>query len=510
MGPASGSTGKGVLIIPLHRAPTRANFPRVTLALILANVFVFAFLQTGDARVEQRAFAYYAEQGLAEWEFPAYRDWLDANAEASEQRAMLDQVLQAGADTFAVQMLQADAGFLAELHADRLIEPQAAGYTDWRERRDAFDRLWNAAFSERWMLHFSQIDPGRMFGSMFLHGGIGHLLGNMLFLALLGLLVEGALGHRLLLVLYLLGGLGAAATSLWWRWGDSGSMLGASGAIAALMGAYCVLWGARKVRFFWWFFVVFDYVKAPALVLLPFWFGWELANLVWNSGAHVGFDAHAGGILSGALLAAGVRALGWERRDFLDEDVRADAVADDRAALAKAREHIGRLEIRAARVLLEPLAQRRPDDLDTQVALYRCARCEAGMPRLTDAARAVLGLASHTAAEARAQKTVYDDFVKVSAAVLPLTRPQWIALARRWPAIGAGSDAVSLLIQLIRAAPADAGFVAAGLAIARDLRARGEAASAMPLLELIASTGQTSADVVKARALLSDDGRGVG
>ena len=499
-----------MLIIPLHRAPTRANFPWVTLALILANVFVFAFLQTGDARVEQRALEYYAEQDLSEWEFPVYRDWLDANAEAPEQRAMLDQVLQAGADTFAVRMLQADAGFLAELHADRLITPQAGDYTGWRERRDAFDRLWNAAFSERWVLHFSQIDPGRMVGSMFLHGGVGHLLGNMLFLALLGLLVEGALGHRLFLVLYLLGGLGAAAISLWWRWGDSGSMLGASGAIAALMGAYCVLWGARKVRFFWWFFVVFDYVKAPALVLLPFWFGWELANLVWNSGAHVGFDAHAGGILCGALLALGVRTLGWERRDFLDEDAIADAAEDDRAQLAKAREHLGRLETRAARALLEPLAQRRPDDLDVRIALYRCARCEAGMPRLIEAAQTVLARAPRAAVDVRAQKAVYDDFVKVGAAALPLATAQAIALARRWPAVGAGVDAAALLMQLIRAKPTDAAVVAAALAVTRDLRERGEAASAMPLLELIASTGQTSADAVKARVLLSDEGRGVG
>ena len=52
-----------MLIIPLHRAPTRANFPWVTLALILANVFVFAFLQTGDARVEQRALVRLPQHG---------------------------------------------------------------------------------------------------------------------------------------------------------------------------------------------------------------------------------------------------------------------------------------------------------------------------------------------------------------------------------------------------------------------------------------------------------------
>jgi len=188
--------------------------------------------------------------------------------------------------------------------------------------------------------------------------------------------------------------------SLAWRWGDAGSALGASGAIAALMGAYCVLRGRRKVRFFWWFFVAFDYVKAPALVLLPFWLGWELVNLFLNKGAHVGFDAHAGGIVCGALLA-----LGWERRAFLDEDSIADAAADDRAALAKAQQHLGRLQIPAARALLEPIAARRPDDFDVRVALYRCARYEPRTPRLDAAARHVLTYAADVR-QAHLQKAI--------------------------------------------------------------------------------------------------------
>ncbi|MET0226436.1 MAG: rhomboid family intramembrane serine protease [Dokdonella sp.] len=289
---------------------------------------------------------------------------------------------------------------MSELAGGRRITPQAAGYAVWREHRDEFERQRNAAFTERWMLRFSEFDPRRMLGAMFLHGGVGHLLGNMIFLAALGLLVEGALGAWLFLAVYLLGGTGSAMFSLAWRWGDAGSALGASGAIAALMGAYCVLRGRRKVRFFWWFFVAFDYVKAPALVLLPFWLGWELVNLFWNKGAHVGFDAHAGGIVCGALLA-----LGWERRAFLDEDSIADAAADDRAALAKAQQHLGRLQIPAARALLEPIAARRPDDFDVRVALYRCARYEPRTPRLDAAARHVLTYAADVR-QAHLQKAI--------------------------------------------------------------------------------------------------------
>lgn len=494
-----------MLIVPLHRAPTRANFPWVTLGLILANVFVFCFLQSGDARIEQEALDYYAQARIAPIEFPAYVAWLTQHADANDEprREFFEGLVDRGDVRSAASLMQSDSTFLAELRADRVILPQAHDHASWSAARSEFDRLWDRAFTERWMLHFSEFDPRRMFGAMFLHGGAGHLIGNMLFLALLGLLVEGALGPWLFLAVYLLGGFGSALLSLAWRWGEHGSALGASGAIASLMGAYCVLWGTRKVRFFWWFFVAFDYVKAPALVLLPFWLGWELLNLFWNKGAHVGFDAHAGGIVVGALLAFGVRALGWERRAFLDEDAIADAEADDRARLQKAREHLGRLEIPAARALLEPIARRRPGDFDVDLALYRCARYEPGMPHLRAAARCVL-TAMVDSVQAHAQKAAFDDFRKAAGAQMPLSAEELVALARRWPAIGAGADAARLVATIVTRAPATNGLAAAALALARDVRARGGHDEAKALLETLVRAYAEMPEGDKARVLLSD------
>lgn len=492
-----------MLIVPLHRAPTWANVPWVTLALILVNVFVFAFLQSGDARVRADALDYYARQDLAQWEFPAYRQWLETHGDDERRQALFERFADVDAG-LATQVLQSDAAFLAELRTGGLIAPDAQGREEWRERRAEFDRRWDAAFTERWMIRFSEFDPGRLFGAMFLHGDAGHLIGNMLFLAVLGLLVEGALGHGAFLALYLLGGLGSAALSVAWRWGESGAALGASGAIAALMGAYCVLWGTRKVRFFWWFFVAFDYVKAPALVLLPIWLGWELLNLFWNEGARVGFDAHAGGIVVGALLALGVRALRWERRDFLDEDVVADARAQREAALAQAREHLGHLRIPAARALLEPLLEAQPDDFPVRAALYRCARMEPGTPRLSEAARALLSLAPRDSAEVREQKAVYEDCLKAGAKPSPLGPMQAIALLRRWPAVGAGAEAAGHLAEWIGRAPATPGLRTACLGVARDLRQRGESAPARALLEKLVAAWPASEEAGKARLLLAD------
>jgi membrane associated rhomboid family serine protease len=493
-----------MLIIPLHRALTRANFPWVTLGLVLVNVFVFVALQGGDGARYESAVRFYAEHRLDTRELPLYAAWLERERPGdTTTRAEVEDAISV-AYPEAVTYVQADAQFLDALHADRIVTPDADGYAEWKADRDAFDVEWNRIFTDRWQLRFSEIAPSRMLGAMFLHANFGHLAGNMLFLALLGLLVEGALGPSLFLAVYLLGGLGGSLVSLAWHQGDVGTALGASGAIAALMGAYCVLWGMRKVRFFWWFFVVFDYVKAPALVLLPFWLGWQLLNLFWNKGAHVGFDAHAGGIVIGALLALGIRALGWERHDFLDEDVRADEAADARAALLRADEHIGRLEIPAARALLEPLAERVPNDVAVAAALYRCVRYERGTPRIDAAARAVLALNATGARDVRLQKDVYDDYVRTRAQAAVVPPSLAISLASRWVLIGAGADAATLLARVIERSPSAAGLEAACLALARALRERGEKGTATGVLEGVVRTWPSSAGAEKARILLAD------
>jgi membrane associated rhomboid family serine protease len=493
-----------MLIMPLHRALTRANFPWITLALIVVNAFVFVALQGGDDARYEAAVTFYAGHHLDAREFPLYAAWLERERPGDATTPALLRKESALEYPTGVARIEADTRFLEALRADRIVTPDADGHAEWKADRDAFDALWDGIFTERWNLRFSEASPSRILGAMFLHGGFGHLVGNMLFLALLGLLVEGALGPTLFLGLYFLGGFGSALASLAWRWGDVGTALGASGAIASLMGAYCVLWGTRKVRFFWWFFVVFDYVRAPALVLLPIWLGWELLNLAWNKGAHVGFDAHAGGIVTGALLALGVRALGWERRDFLDEDARVDEAADARLALARADEHIGRLEIPAARALLEPLAGRAPDDVAVAAALYRCARYERGTPRIDAAARNALALNAAGARDVRLQKDVYDDYVRARGAAAVVPPSLAIALASRWIAIGAGADSAALLARIIERAPSAAGLEAACLSLARALRERGEPRTAAGLLERIVHTWPSSSGAEKARILLAD------
>src|SRR6202451_1222475 len=152
-----------------------------------------------------------------------------------------------------------------------------------------------------------------LFTSMFLHGSFLHVAGNMLFLWIFGDNVEDHLGHFNYLVFYLLSGVAAAITHILLNLNSRLPTVGASGAIAGVMGAYFILY--PRARVLTWFFVFVLWL--PAWIILGYWFvltflsgtATSLAVQARNMGG-VAFWAHVGGFVSGALL---VKAFG-ERR----------------------------------------------------------------------------------------------------------------------------------------------------------------------------------------------------
>jgi membrane associated rhomboid family serine protease len=396
--------------------------------------------------------------------------------------------------------LQADTEFVDALQAGSIITPQREDYAQWRQKRDEFDRLWLESYTERFKLRFTQIEPARMFGAMFLHGGLGHLFGNMVFLALLGLLVEGALGPWLFLALYLAGGLGGQLVSLAVRWGEHGSALGASGAIASLMGAYCVLWGLRKVRVFYWFFIVFDYVRVPAIALLPIWVGWEIFNLLGNRQARIGFDAHAGGMVCGALLAFGVRKLGWEREEFLGADERVEQREHNESRFELAMQHLGRLEVARAQALLQEVDAQEPRRLDVAIALYRCARYGGDAAGIDRAVERVFAFDLRTREAIEDVGAVWTDYVRMCSGAPRLPVEASLRFAQNCMRVAADDLAEAVLRTLATRAPLPAGVDAAWFVLA--LRGAEGTPLRRTRLEFILQQFPHSAYAAKARFLL--------
>lgn len=143
-----------------------------------------------------------------------------------------------------------------------------------------------------------------VFSSMFMHGGFMHILWNMVFIWIFADNVEGLLGHTRFLIFYLLCGIGAAVAQIISDPSSFIPMVGASGAIAGVLGAYMVSFPKAKVIaflpfFFWWGMTM----RIPAIYYLGFWFLIQLTNGLGTIGLDttggVAWFAHIGGFLTG-------------------------------------------------------------------------------------------------------------------------------------------------------------------------------------------------------------------
>lgn len=139
---------------------------------------------------------------------------------------------------------------------------------------------------------------------MFLHGGWMHLIGNMWFLWIFGDNVEDRLGHLRFLAIYVLWGFVAAGTQFFEGGDPTIPMVGASGAIAGVLGAYAVLYPSAKVHVLAFIFIFITRIRVPALLMLSLWFGVQFMSL---SEAGVAWWAHIGGFVAGVALGIPLR-----------------------------------------------------------------------------------------------------------------------------------------------------------------------------------------------------------
>jgi len=138
--------------------------------------------------------------------------------------------------------------------------------------------------------------------SMFMHGSWSHILGNMLFLWIFGNNIEDHLGHGKYLIFYLAGGVVAAMAQLLSGPSSNVPTIGASGAIAAVMGAYFFLYPRAKVQTLV-FFIFITTVRLPAWIFLGIWFAMQLLEGTFGGAQGVAVWAHVGGFLFGVLIA---------------------------------------------------------------------------------------------------------------------------------------------------------------------------------------------------------------
>ena len=469
-----------MLIIPLAKKPTWATLPIATLALLVINLFVFFFLQGTDERIERRFRVAYAEAGLAKLEFPRYERWLEDKG----NRPMLEFMQRASAAQKVAELsvyMQSDRAFQAQLAAVQRVALDDAAFASWQTSRQAVDAIWRDHFTSKYLHVPAKSGAITYLSHMFMHAGFGHLLGNMIMLLMVGVLVEQAVGGGPVLLFYVLGGLCSVLFDLPFRSDPWVGSLGASGAIAALMGAATVLYGLRKVRFFYHLVFYFDFIMLPAIVLLPVWLLNEVVQwALFHKSSNVGYLMHIGGLIAGALMGfafkqtmspetarAGSAGAGTskqaQRLNALDEVSTAEV---EQARLARAQGFMGQMNWDAALREYLALAQAVPNNQAYAQQAYKLARMKPAAATYHQAALQILE---------RAQ------------------RPEWAQLA-----VHTTND------YWAQAKPAPQLSLAALVKLSRNLAKQGEwAAAEHPLSALLATPPERLGDVNLAESLLT-------
>lgn len=463
-----------MLIIPIRDERTPRGPAYITALLVLINVIVFFGFQLHDDEAMQEAVSYYQKSSLPDTEFPRYVEFLEQKGDPVQAGRMQQALDGGGKEGFAAlfSATLGDGDWQQALATGTALPAQAAARADWQRDRAEYEKLLQKNTVWAWGSVPARHDWLRAFTSMFLHGGLDHLLGNMLFLALLGYLVEPVLGAGRFLVFYLLGGFGAEAFFTLLHANSGVPLVGASGAIAAVMGMYALLYGMRKIRFFYWVGIFFGYWTAPALLLFPFWVLKEVVEFWVNAGkSSVAYEAHIGGLLTGALLAFGFRLLHGNRVAVQEqEQVQAESRQE---LLERARERASALDFVAAVGLYLRFLEAEPGRTDLLPEAWRAARHAPPEVQHRVAALLLKAVLAHKL-PVQAGQVCFEEYRKATAGKIRLQPDVAVRLALTFAKQGQGASAEVLLLAL-RGQPGLEGSEQAWLALVLGWRRQGQA-----------------------------------
>ena len=498
MGPDKGIT---MLIIPLTGKLSKHDPPFITMGIILINCFVFFVLQSGDNERYHKAMEFYFDSGLAKIEVSEYRAYLETTGKDELDAPNLNKK---NLDKNTVQRLyakmQEDEVFLTELRSGTIITPEDETYETWQNLRTEFEAL----LSELVSMRYGFIPASRNYLSaltyMFIHGSFMHLLGNMVFLWLVGCVLELGLGRALYVSLYLLTGILSVCVYALAYLDSTVPLVGASGAISGLIGAYTVTYGKQKIKVFYSLGFYFNYAQVPAIALLPIWIGNEVVQLFFGSYRHVAYMAHIGGLTSGAVLGyLNMRLLGQVDRKVFEQDPRQRITG----LLEEALQRIARLEMNAARPLLEQVLEIDPANREAITHLFNIEKLSPQDKAFHQTAARLLRHLSHDPSAHETLYKTYKEYCRVS-------KPPRLSLdllshvASVFTMHGHLSEAESILAVLLRNRPGLQDIPTGILNLARAYLKEGIPDKGKRCLKIICQKYPGSAESQIARRLLQE------
>jgi membrane associated rhomboid family serine protease len=302
-----------------------------------------------------------------------------------------------------------------------------------------------------------------MLTASFLHGGWLHIIGNMWFLWLAGAILEDTWGRLIYPAFYLIAGVLAFQVHAMVNVGSFTPTIGASGAIAGLMGAFLVRFPTTKIEMGYLLFYRFYRFKMAAYWLLPVWLLTEiLYGSVFGQSSGVAHWAHVGGFAFGALIAVAVRNSGLEQ--MAEKGIQEKISWVSHPLLAEASEQMEKGQLDLAAASLQKLLLEKPDSIDAYRMLQRIYWQKNDLPKHRDTLAKLLGL-EIKANELEGALQTCQDFRNAGGEKLPA--PLWLEFCRQLETQPDVSRAADEYLELAQAYPAEKQGLLAQMAAGR-------------------------------------------
>lgn len=422
-----------MLIVPAENKPDWSNPPLITIGLIVVNLLVFLFYQGNDQDLAQNAAQTYRAYNLIEVDRDYYLDYLRAHR--ADDPVLLARISDdAIPNEHLIQRIFFDRGF--DQYLETLWQEGQISLTEttqtWRSNRQLFEQQRNRLSAIAAGLTPAEAKPWTFITSQFLHGGWGHLLGNMVFLFLFGFALEAVLRPHVFLGMYLTSGVVACALFVVLNLGSYIPLVGASGAISGLMGMYLALYQFRRIRFFYTVFFYFGEFRAPALLVLPLWLAKELYGHFFED-SNTAYWAHIGGLLAGALMMFFAKE---SNKQFAETQTAKTDEDEIESTLKKIRLAMTQLDYSKAQGLARWLCERHSRNPRTWQTLFDLHKLQPHQQAFHQAVRSILKQFCHPQSSITEWQphieTMLKEYSSSVSATLALSGDMYLAMANKY------------------------------------------------------------------------------
>ncbi len=345
----------------------------------------------------------------------------------------------------------------------RLVEDPAALQAEMNSLGAKYSELATGSLVEKYAFVPAHPHAIAYLTANFLHGGWLHLIGNMWFLWLAGFVLEDVWGRPLFTVFYLIAGAAALQFHAWTNPGSIIPCVGASGAIAALMGAFLVRFPKMKIEMLWIFFFRIYRFKASAYWLLPLWAFMEVFyGSLFGKASGVAHWAHVGGFAFGALGAVALRYSGFETH--VNKKVEKELAWECDPEIERANQHVEHGQLDEAVAVLQQHVSAKPNSMDGWNQLRQIYWRRNELPAYHEATAKTCELHLKAKNPDGAWQD-YEDFMNSGGQKLPAST--WFELCRMLEERANYDRALSELENLIQSYPAERQSLMAQMAAAR-------------------------------------------